>query len=183
MKYVGIDLAGNPKNDTGFCILVINGDGRTISASILHSDAELIDKIGKTGQAIVAIDAPLTYAGVNRKCDEDLREYGALPATLPGMEVLAKRGTNLAKELGKKGHKVIEVYATASAKILGFYEKDERAAQKKLMEFDLAGDIQKRILSRDELDALFCALTAYLHAGGQTEQVGDESGKITIPKV
>jgi predicted nuclease with RNAse H fold len=183
MKYVGIDLAGNPKNDTGFCILEITGQGRTISASVLHSDSEIMERVGKNSPDLIAIDAPLTYAGVNRKCDEDLRSYGALPATLPGMEVLAKRGTNLAKELNGKGLKSIEVYATASAKILGFYDKDERITQKKLMDSNLEGDIQKRILSKDELDSVFCAFTAYLHASGQTEQVGDDEGKITIPKV
>jgi len=183
MKFVGIDLAGNPKNDTGFCILEIAGESKTVATSLLHTDTGIIEKIHQVNPELVAIDAPLTYSGMNRRCDEELRGYGALPVTLRGMDVLARRGTCLAEKLRAENIKVIEVYATASAKILGFYEKDENAMQKHLMDANLEGDIQRRMLKKDELDAVSSALTAYLHYSGASEEVGDAAGKIIVPKV
>ncbi len=183
MKIVGIDLAGNPKNETGFCILEVNGENKTVRTSILHSNSEIIHKLNEISPEIIAIDAPLTFSGINRHCDEKLREYGALPVTLRGMEVLARRGSELAKELRKPEFKLIEVFSTASAKILGFYDSKEVEMQKKLMNSGLLGDLQKRFLTRDELDAVFAAITGYLYLNSSTESVGDKDGTIIIPKV
>jgi len=183
MKFVGIDLAGSPKNDTGFCILETDGEARTVSTYLLGTDPEIIEKTVKAAPLLVAIDAPLTYSGNNRRCDEELRGYGALPVTLRGMEVLARRGSSLAVKLAESNIKAIEVYATASAKILGLYDKDERAMQKKLLDAKVAGATERRLLKKDELDAVFSALTAYLHYNGASQKVGDDAGKIIIPKV
>jgi predicted nuclease with RNAse H fold len=182
-KYVGIDLAGNPGNETGFCVLEIEGDKKSVSTCILHSDSDILDRIKKVSPPLIAIDAPLTYAGVNRRCDADLSSYGALPVTLRGMEVLGLRGTALAKEISDLKYKTIEVYSTASAKILGLYGRNEMEAYKNLLSAGLDGVVQKRMLTKDEMDAVYAALTAYLHATGATEKVGDPSGEIVIPKV
>jgi predicted nuclease with RNAse H fold len=184
MKYVGIDLAGNPKNPTGICLLSIDPEeNKTVSTKLLYSDSQLMTETRKSEPDLVAIDAPLTYSGINRKCDLDLHEYGALPVTLRGMEVLARRGTALCQEMGDAGLKTIEVFSAASAKILGLYDKDDGLAQKKLMEAGITGDLDRRMLSRDELDSIYCALTAYLSTKSATESVGDEEGSIVIPKV
>lgn len=183
MNFIGIDLAGNPKNKTGYCLLQISEEKKKASTLLLHSDSEIINRIKKDKAEIIAIDAPLTYTGVNRKCDEELRIYGALPVTLRGMEILAKRGTNLACELKREGYNVIEVYATASTKILGLYDPDEKTMQKKYLEANLSGDLEQRILVKDELDAISCALTAYLHSVGATTYVGEAEQKIIIPKI
>jgi len=184
MKFIGIDLAGNPKNETGFCTLeIVDENKKTVSTSILHSDFDIIEKIRKTAPALIALDAPLTYSGINRRCDEELASYGALPVTLRGMEVLAKRGTNLAAQLRSENYKCIEVYAKASSKILGFHDKSEKETQRRMLESSITGDTERRMLSKDEIDAVSCALTAYLHSVGATDEIGDESGKITIPKV
>jgi len=183
MRFIGIDLAGSPKNDTGFCVLEVTGKDKIIAVTLLHSDSEIIEKIRKTSPDLIAIDAPLTYAGINRECDSILSPYGALPVTLRGMEVLAKRGTTLAAELRKTGCKYIEVYAKASGKILGLYDEEESSVQRMLLAIGLCGDLERRILSRDEIDAIFAALTAYLYTTGSTEEAGDESGKIILPKV
>ena len=86
---------------------------------------EIIDELKKSGADLVAIDAPLTFEGKNRACDDELRVYGALPPTLKGMTTLADRGTKLAVELKKLNFNVIEVFPTASAKILGFHDKNQ----------------------------------------------------------
>jgi predicted nuclease with RNAse H fold len=181
MRFIGIDLAGSPKNDTGFCVLEVTGEDKIIAVTLLHSDSEILEKIKKTSADLIAIDAPLTYEGVNRECDSILSPYGALPVTLRGMEVLAKRGTALAAELRKTGCKYIEVYA--SGKILGLYDEEESSVQRMLLAIGLCGDLERRILSRDEIDAIYAALTAYLYTTGSTEEAGDERGKIIAPKV
>lgn len=177
-----MDLAGVSKNPTGFCILTEKAGVKTVQTGVLHSDEEIIGKINEAGPELTALDAPTKYDGKNRLCDTILKDYGALPVTLRGMEVLAKRGVGLYEKLKPK-HKVIEVYAKASAKILGVYHKDDFICQKKLLSLDLSGDPNNRILSRDELDAVFAAITAYLHLSGQTKTVGDDEGRITVPEI
>ena len=181
MKIVGIDLAGNPKNETGFCVLEANHD-KFVSTEILYSDSEIINKLKEVNPEIIAIDAPLTFSGNNRRCDDLLREYGSLPVTLRGMVILANRGSELAKNLSKK-FKLIEVFSTATAKILGMYEKDDNVVQKNLLNSGIKGDIEKKFLVRDELDAIFAALTGYLYLNKETESIGDENGIIVIPRV
>ncbi len=182
MRIVGLDLAGNPKNDTGYCLFDV-GDVKSVSTRILHSDEEILYELESSSPELVAVDAPLTYGGERRRCDELLRQYGALPVTIKGMEVLAQRGTALASHLKDKGISYIEVFSTASAKILGVYSKDDFRMQKSMMALDLQGDVNTKILSRDELDAVVAAVTAYLHTVGQTRDVGDEAGVITVPEV
>lgn len=183
MKIVGIDLAGNPKNDTGFCVLDVNDDKKIVRTKILHSDSEIITKLKEVQPDITAIDAPLKFSGINRKCDEELRSYGALPVTLRGMEILAKRGSQLAEELRKKNFKLIEVFATGTAKILGLYDHLERNMQKNLINSGISGDTEKRLLSKDELDSIFAAITGYLYLNNSVESVGDENGEIIMPRV
>ena len=182
MKAVGVDLAGSPKNPTGFCVLSEEGGRKSVQVKVIHSDDEILREVDAAQPDIVALDAPTTYSGSNRFCDRELKDYGALPVTLPGMEMLARRGTELAGTL-KGRHSVIEVYATASAKILGVYHKDDFSCQKKLLSLDLSGDPNARLLSRDELDAVFAAMTGFLHLIGQTKAVGGEDGTIIIPDV
>jgi predicted nuclease with RNAse H fold len=183
MIVVGVDLAGSIKNDTGVCVLSVEGERKFVATRLVHSDEEIFAVIEEARPRLVAVDAPLSYEGVRRKCDELLKDYGALPATLPGMETLARRGVAFARELEKRNISFIEVYATATAKILGVYNKKEFAMQKSMMSLDLDGDITSRLLVKDELDAISAAVTGYLHLVGGTQAVGDEKGMIVIPKV
>ncbi|MBN2015007.1 MAG: DUF429 domain-containing protein [Candidatus Altiarchaeota archaeon] len=183
MKVVGLDLAGNPKNDTGFCIMEVADDRKHVSTSIVHSDPEIIEKLKEIKPELVAIDAPLTYSGTNRRCDDELREYGALPVTLRGMETLAKRGSMLAEKLRDNGMEFIEVFSTATAKILGFYDRREMMMQKNLIASGIKGSVDERILSKDELDAIFAAITACLHLSEKTVAVGEGDNRIITPQV
>jgi len=183
VKIVGIDLAGHPTNDTGFCVLRVDDDEKSVTTSILKSDADILERLKEIQPEMVAIDAPLIFEGRNRPCDDELGEYGALPVTLRGMEVLAKRGSSLTIEIKKLNLNMIEIFATASAKILGFHDPDNKKMQKRLMEAKISGNLDKRFLTKDELDAIFAAITGYLHLNGSTEEIGDDNGKIVIPKV
>lgn len=180
MKFVGIDLAGTAKHFTGFCILTVQDfKDKFAETKLLNTDNEIIEETKKAKPEIVAIDAPLSKG--KRKCDYDLKIYGALPLTLKSMEILAERGIKISNELRKENFNVIEVFATASAKILGFYNKRKEAEQKELMK--MVKGINKKLLKKHEIDAIFCAITAYLHHIGKTMEVGDENGKIIIPKI
>ena len=103
--------------------------------------------------------------------------------TLKGMEVLAVRGASIAKKLQDKKIRHIEVLSKATAKILGFYSKDDFILQKNIMELGLDGDVNTRLLSRDELDAVLAAITGYLYQEGQVKTVGGEDGLVHIPEV
>ncbi len=183
MKVVGIDLAGNPKNDTGFCVMQIVGSTKTVSTSILHSDEEIIQKLKKVAPDLTAIDAPLTYDGQARRCDDLLRDYGALPVTLRGMETLAKRGVHLAELMRENEIRFIETHAVSTAKILGLHEKSETYMQKNLIASGMDGSIMERMLCKDEVDAIFAAISAFLHLENKTTAVGDARGTVIIPKV
>jgi len=182
MRVAGLDLAGSSGNATGYCLLDV-GDVKSVVTRTLHSDDEILRELGSARPDLTAVDAPLVYDGGRRLCDDILREYGALPVTLKGMTVLAERGRALVSKLKAAGLEFIEVYSTASAKILGVYSRNDFTFQKSMTALDLQGDVNTRILSRDELDAVMAAVTAYLHRIGQTRSVGDERGVIIIPKI
>jgi len=174
MNFLGVDLAGSSKNPTGICVFT---PPNLIETEILYLDSEILEKVENSKPEVIAIDAPLS-SGI-RKCDHDLMVYGALPLTLKGMDTLAKRGMTLYSKLG--GYNVIEVFSTASSKILGYYDKSSKNVQKKLI--GKFTGVDKRNLSKDELDAIFAAITAYLYFEKKTKAVGDEKGKIIIPEI
>lgn len=183
MRVVGIDLAGSEKNDTGFCVLLSDGNGKKVKTTLLKSDEEIKLQCQLVQPDLIAIDAPLTPArnAYMRLAEEELKSYGALPQNLRGMTYLVERGIRLGNQL-KNNYKVIEVYNNATAKILGFYEKKDFDMQKKLAEM-LEGELKNRLMKRDELDSISAALTGFLYMQGKTQEVGDDEGKIVIPKV
>jgi len=182
MKVIGLDLAGMAKNPTGFCQLMAFAEKEVIT-SLMHSDEEILEEIRAIGPDMVAIDAPLDVPVGARRCDTELAEYGVLPASLPGMMTLAKRGLRISKSLKRESIPFCEVSSRASSRILGIYNKDDFSMQKNMMSLDLAGDMNRKILSRDELDSIVCALTGYLHLSGSSKTVGDDAGTIVIPLV
>ncbi len=181
MKFVGIDIAGTAKHATGFCILTVSDfkSDKFAETKILSTDKEIIEETKKANPEIIAIDAPLGKG--ERKCDYDLKIYGALPLTLKSREMLADRGIKISGELRKENFNVIEVFATGSAKILGFHNKSREVEQKELMK--VIKGIDRRLLKKDEIDAIFCAITAYLYYFSKTTEVGDETGKVMMPSL
>ncbi len=156
---VGIDLAGKEENPTGFCVLRVTG----AKTKKVFSDKEILEEITKAKPQVVAIDAPLWLPpeGVAwRICELLLMKRGFRPLSLllPSMRLLALRAKNLAQNIRKMGIDVIEVFAAASEKILGL-EKEKRK-------------------SKDEYDALLCALTAKAYLQGNYENLGG----IVLPK-
>jgi predicted nuclease with RNAse H fold len=182
MRVLGVDLAGCERNPTGFCVLQADSV-KSVETVLLHSDSEILGRISSLDADLVAIDAPLVYGGARRMCDELLRDYGVLPATLGGMETLALRGRRLAGFLDEAGVDYIEVSVRASAKILGLNAKKDFDYQKRIMGLDLSGCVNSRILCRDELDSIVAAITGFLNLTGLCEKVGEDGGSIVVPRV
>ncbi|MBD3261193.1 MAG: hypothetical protein GF334_05840 [Candidatus Altiarchaeales archaeon] len=183
MRVVGLDLAGKETNESGVCLLEEVDGVKSVTCSIQYSDQQIHDFIFDVNPDLVAVDAPLTFGGETRECDRLLANYGALPPTLPGMRSLADRGKKISESLSEKNIKSIEVNARACIKILGVGENKEYGMQKKIMGLDLSGDVNTRLLTRDELDAVCCAITGYLHLAGKTRAMGDEDCLIILPQI
>jgi len=183
MKVVGIDLAGSDKNDTGFCLLISDGKEKKVKTALLKKDEDILLQCEIIKPDLIAIDAPLSFArnGYSRLAEEELKEYGALPQSLRGMQALVERGVRIGNML-KNHYRVIEIYNNASAKILGFHEKKDIEMQKKLARM-VDGELKDRIMTRDELDSITSALTGFLYLQKRTIEVGDDEGKVVIPKV
>lgn len=160
---VGIDLAALPKNSTGICII-----SKEIFLYTLYKDEEIIEAIEEAKPKIVAIDAPLMEKIRIRQADKMLKKYGAMPPTMASMKQLVKRANKLIKKIE---YDVIEVFPTASAKILGIYDKDWRK---------MATKIGIEAKNKHELDAYLAAYTAYLYLNGRTEKIGEG---VVVPKV
>lgn len=179
-NYVGIDLAGDPKNPTGWAFL----HERLVTVKELFSDEEILRETFNIELDVVAIDAPLTLPkkGATRKADRNMHSHGyhVLPPLFPAMKMLTCRGIALAKKLQEKRIEVIEVHPTSTRKALSMPIKDWEEIQKIFTKMNLK--IQEKVLTSHQLDAITSALTAYLHAKGEEERIGDEEeGYIIVP--
>ncbi|MGC8747419.1 MAG: DUF429 domain-containing protein [Candidatus Kapaibacteriota bacterium] len=174
----GLDLSAKDVNPTGVCFL----SGKFARTKVLKSDNEILEEIQVSNPNIIAIDAPLTLN--NRICDVLLKKYGAMPLKLKSIMQLATRAVRLVNELETlilQDTKIIEVFPTATAKILSVYHRDDGIKQQKIAEV-LNIEFNCKV-SKDELDAFLCALTGWLFSANLTIDVGNEQGKITIPNV
>ncbi|MDH7477261.1 MAG: DUF429 domain-containing protein [Candidatus Bathyarchaeota archaeon] len=180
---IGIDLAGSPKNPTGWALW----KDKVIKTNLVYTDEELLEGILSHNPSIVAIDAPLRLPkeGILRKADKEMikRGYRVFPPGLPVMKKLTLRAIKVNKLILEKRYKTIEVHPTSTRKALSMPLKEWGKIQTALKSMGIEGDIQTRTLTSHEIDAVTAALTAYLHMQNQTETIGDlEEGFIIIPK-
>ena len=164
MKVAGIDLAGREKNPTGICII-----GEETKFFTLYEDENIIECINHASPQLVAIDAPLMEGKIRiRDVDIMLKKYGAMPPTMKFMKELCLRGRNIAKRIP---FPIIEVFPTASAKIIGFYKKDHR---------EMANILNIEVKNEHEMDAYIAALTGMLYLKGKAIEIGKKE-KVVIP--
>jgi predicted nuclease with RNAse H fold len=195
LKVVGIDLAGSERRPTGFCLL----EGKQARVSVLHSDREILQAIGK-GVKAVAIDAPLSLPRGRcclrndcqcigkahfRVCDLELRKMHIkfFPITLGPMRQLTLRGLALKEKLEKRGLRVFETYPGAAQDIWGIpRQKNPEGLKKGLKRLGIKGAWLDSNVTKDELDALTCALVAREELRGNTIAIGDpEEGVMILP--
>lgn len=180
---IGIDLAGKPKNPTGWALC----KSKKTETSLIHTNKEILEGIAHRDPTIIAIDAPLSLPkkGILRTADREMirRGYHVFPPRLPAMKTLTLRAMKLNMLITKKGYKTIEVHPTSTRKALNMPSKDWEKIQTILETIGLKGDLKVRALKSHEIDAVTAAFTAYLHMKSQAEAIGDaEEGYIIIPK-
>jgi len=192
MKVVGIDLAGVKTRPTGFCILDERMNTKT---KVLFTDKEMIKEVLKIKPKIIAIDAPLALPKGRksleeknkihlRECDKELLKLGIkfFPITLGPMRKLTERGIKLRKILEKKGFEVIETYPGAVQDILKIPRKQKgiEKLRKSLTKLGIKGDIVKKNITGDELDAITCALVGKLYLEKNYLALGDKKEVLMI---
>ncbi|MCS7214243.1 MAG: DUF429 domain-containing protein [Candidatus Calescibacterium sp.] len=195
MIFVGLDLAGSPKRNTGLCFL---DETKRALVKIVKTDQDILNEIKKISPTIVSvgIDAPLSlpYGRKNinssgphfRKCDLELRKLGIkfFPVTLGPMRKLTARGIKLKRNLLKIKPKILvaEVFPGALYDIFGIPRKSIKKILKffKYQKIKIKG-LHKNI-TQDEVDAVACAYTMYLFYKGKAKEIGDKNeGTIVIP--
>ena len=193
-RAVGIDLAGSPNRTTGFCSLEPGGGCQT---SALRSDAEIDRAVHDAAPSIVSIDAPLSLprgrrtiddrSGPHfRQCDLDLRARGIrfFPITLGPMRMLTERGIRLRRRLETQDLRVIECYPGGAQDVWGIPRKQAglERLRRALRRFGVTGDIGKREITHDELDAITAALVGMAFLRGEAEVLGDPmEGELVLP--
>ncbi len=194
MNVVGIDLAGSPKRDTGFCIM--DSDMRC-SASVLHTDSEIMERTMDAKPEVVSIDAPLFLPKGRksletrgpphfRECDKELLRMHIrfFPISLGPMRMLTQRGMDLRSQLEKRGLEVIESFPGAIQDLLQMPRKQaglEKLA-KALENYGIDFGEPAKELGGDELDAVTSALVGLLYVKGEYRPIGDpEEGLMILP--
>jgi predicted nuclease with RNAse H fold len=180
---IGIDLAGKPKNPTGWALW----KNKKVETSLIHTNKEILEGITHSDPTIIAIDAPfnLPKKGSLRIAGREMikRGYHVFPPHLPSMKTLTLRVMKLNKLIAEKGYTTVEVHPTSTRKALNMPLKDWRKIQTTLETIGLEGDLKLRALKSHEIDAVTAALTAYLYTKNQAEAIGDgEESYIIIPK-
>jgi predicted nuclease with RNAse H fold len=99
------------------------------------------------------------------------------PVTIGPMRILTRRGIRLRKQLERFHKEVIETYPGAAQDLLHIGRKQYglEALQWSLRKLGCAGDITRRNLTGDELDAISCALVAKEYGEGTYLAVGNPS--------
>ena len=192
---MGLDLAGSPKRDTGYC--VYRGP-QELAVSVLGDDRSIEAKVTAVHPELVVIDAPLSLprgretiedrSGPHfRECDRELRRLGIrfFPLTLGPMRMLTVRGMRLRGRFESKGLRVVEGYPGGAQDLLGIVRKQAGAPllQKQLRGLGLGGDLLERSLTHDELDAVTLAWVGSQHLIGRGMMIGDPAeGQILLPR-
>jgi len=181
---IGLDLAGLCKNPSGIAVLT----EKTVQASLVYTNSEILEVIDKCKPVLVAIDAPLSgpKSGYSRTADRQMLHcgYRVFPPNFMHMRQLTLRAVQLNRQITEKEYRTIEVHPTSSRKALQILPpKDWINIQQAFRQMGLKGDLETRTLVSHELDAVTAALTARLYLENQTEQIGEQQeGYIIVPK-
>ena len=179
---IGIDLAGVEKNPTGWALW----KNKVISTCHLYENHEILEHLTKFEPTLITIDAPLSLPkkGTMRKADREMYRHGypVFPPRLPAMEKLTLRAIKITQQIKREKLHIIEVHPTSTRKALKIPTKDWKKIQNIFIHIGLKGDLETRVLTSHEIDAVTAALTGYLYLQKKTELIGDEEeGYIVVP--
>ena len=191
--FVGLDLAGSEKRQTGLCLL---SEG-IATTEVVYDDAQLLGRLDDVAPTYIGIDAPLFLPAGRcclrndctcprdihfRQCDLELRrrKIRFFPITLGPMRQLTARGMRLAEYLQKRGHTILETYPGAAQDIWGIpRQRDPKGLRRGLGRMVT---IKGRELTCHELDAITCARLAELYHEGRAELIGrEDEGWMVLP--
>lgn len=192
---VGVDLAGSPARSTGFCWIDPPWSAHT---RVLHADAEIVEACAEIDPAIVVLDAPLSLPRGRRTigdrrgphfraCDRELlrRRIPFFPITLGPMRMLTRRGVRIRAALRARGLRAVEGYPGGAQDIWGIPRKGQGAERPRrgLRRLGVAGDVRRRAITHDELDAVTIALVGLAILEGRAERLGNPSeGVLFLPR-
>ena len=179
---IGIDLAGVEKNPTGWALW----KNKVISTCHLYENHEILEHLTKFEPTLITIDAPLSLPkkGIMRKADREMYRHGypVFPPRFPAMEKLTLRAIKITQQIKREKLHIIEVHPTSTRKALKIPTKDWKKIQNIFIHMGLKGDLETRVLTSHEIDAVTAALTGYLYLQEKTELIGDgEEGYIVVP--
>jgi len=179
---IGIDLAGVEKNPTGWALWKNKG----ISTCHLYENQEILEHLTRFEPTLIAIDAPVSLPkkGAMRKADKEMyrRGYPVFPPRFPAMEKLTLRAMKIIQQIKREELHILEVHPTSTRKALKIPTKDWEKIQNIFLHMGLKGDLETRVLTSHEIDAVTATLTGYLYLQGKTELIGDEEeGYIVVP--
>ncbi|MCS7123068.1 MAG: DUF429 domain-containing protein [Candidatus Aenigmarchaeota archaeon] len=179
IKIVGIDLASIEKRASGFCIL----KDSFVKTCLLFSNEEIVRETLKSKPKVVAIDAPLSLPKKDtylRGCDKELLKMKIrfFPLNFGPMKKLTERGIKIKNILENYGLEVIETYPGAAQDILKIPRKDIKKLREGLIKLGIKG-IEKKI-TKDELDAITCALVGKFYLEKNYIAIGDYKEAIMI---
>jgi predicted nuclease with RNAse H fold len=208
LPFVGIDLtAGRRATD----LAAIDAGGRHVAFSTCRTDDEIVDALTAFGARIVAIDSPMglpaglccleescrctpMHAGTGRSAERALATRG-IPCFWTTKRTIIKpmvyRAIALKDRLEAADLTVLEVYPFATKRILLGRDLPRKSRPLGLARLiDGARGLLPRCTwpdswtpSHDQLDALYCAITARLYAQGATEALGDpDEVPIIVPR-
>ncbi len=168
------------------------GGART---SVALSDDQILAYARTPRLQLVTIDAPLSLprgresiddrAGPHfRECDRELRRLGIrfFPLTLGPMRMLTSRGMRIAAEFRERGIQTVEGYPGGAQDLLGIPRKSVGVPQlqRALRRFGVTGDLVRRTLSHDELDAVTIAWVGWRYLEGTATVIGDPTEGLMI---
>lgn len=194
MKIVGLDLAGSEKQRTGFCLL--DEQLKTIT-KVLHTDKEIISETLAAKPDLVSIDAPLSLPKGRkslkqrgpphlRACDRELLKMKIkfFPITLGPMRKLTARGIKLKNFFEAEALKVVESFPGSVQDMLGMPRKQAglEKLRRALLKHGFEGDVRKKEITHDELDAITSALVGKMFFEKNYLAIGDPNeGLIILP--
>jgi len=192
MLSIGIDLAGLEKNATGLCTIFhkdsteynIENIERVVVEDIFLSN-DIISRVKDINPDIIAIDAPFSVPdNIWRLSETHLisRGFHPISPTLENMKVLARRAVFLNQQLSE--YKRIETFPRAVEALL---KTDKITLIDSVRDrLEKKGKWERGKISKDQYDAILCALCGLLHLNNKTEILGNNENfydQIIIPKI
>jgi predicted nuclease with RNAse H fold len=208
LPFVGVDLTagGRPSDLAG-----LDSAGSAVTFRSILTDEDLLDALRDLGARIVAVDSPMglptglccleedcactPFGGLTgRSAERALAERGiscfwTTKRTI--IKSMVYRAISLRGRLEQAGYTVLEVYPYATKRILLGRPLPAKQRPEGLIRLMEGARRQLPIClwpepwtpTHDQLDALYCAITARLFAAGQTEALGDAAEiPIIVPK-